>query len=68
MCCDFDKQIFIDMKDIRIHFVIDHSSEYKVADMTSLTTLHFTTLVNLWVQSEGLPLNSISLSLTPLSP
>ena len=36
--CDFCQCIFIDMKHIRRHFASDHSSEYNVADITSVTT------------------------------
>ena len=38
MCCDFCQRIFMNMKKIRKHFASEHSSEYKIADITSVTT------------------------------
>ena len=38
MCCDFCQHIFMNMKEIRKHFASEHSSEYKIADITSVTT------------------------------
>ena len=38
MCCDFCQRIFMNMKKIRKPFASEHSSEYKIADITSVTT------------------------------
>ena len=38
MCCDFYQCIFMNMRKIRKYFASEHSSEYKIGEITSVTT------------------------------